>query len=199
MRLVAATRNRRKKIMTTRKQLFAAAVAALICLSGASMMAQDNNPPPGPGPGPGGPGRQGRGNFDPAQFRQRMMDNLKEQLEVTDDTEWTSLQPLIQKVMDARMASFGGMGRGMMGRPRGGDNTADPAARRGPFGQPNPDAEALQRAIDGKASNAEMKSAIAKFVEARKAKQTELEKAQGDLRKVLSVRQEAIATVNGLL
>jgi hypothetical protein len=35
--------------------------------------------------------------------------------------------------------------------------------------------------------------------EARKAKQAELEKAQTNLRKVLTTRQEAIATANGLL
>jgi hypothetical protein len=40
---------------------------------------------------------------------------------------------------------------------------------------------------------------MAKMQEARKAKQAELEKAQADLRKVLSVRQEAIATASGLL
>jgi hypothetical protein len=187
--------------MINRKQLLGAAIAAMLSLGAANLLAQDNNPaPPGQGPGPGGPGRGGRGNFDPSQFRQRMMDNIKEQLEVTDDTEWNALQPLIQKVMDARMAvGFGGMGRGMFARPRGGDNGGDPGARRGPFGQPNPDAEALQRAIDGKASNAEMKAAIAKFQEARKAKQAELEKAQAELRKVLTLRQEAIATVSGLL
>jgi len=57
----------------------------------------------------------------------------------------------------------------------------------------------LQRAIEGKASNAELKAALAKFVEARKTKQAELEKAQAELRKVLSLRQEAVATQNGLL
>ena len=46
---------------------------------------------------------------------------------------------------------------------------------------------------------AETKAALAKFVEARKAKQAALDKAQADLRKVLTPRQEAIATVNGLL
>ena len=44
-----------------------------------------------------------------------------------------------------------------------------------------------------------MKAALAKYLDARKAKEAELTKAQDDLRKVLSVRQEAIATVNGLL
>jgi hypothetical protein len=57
----------------------------------------------------------------------------------------------------------------------------------------------LQKAIDGKASNSEMKAALARYQEARKAKQAELEKSQAELRKVLTVRQEAIATMSGLL
>ncbi len=144
-------------------------------------------------------GRPGRGNFDPAQMRQRMMDRVKEQLEIKDDAEWNAIQPLIQKVMDARMAAGAGMGRGMFGGGfrRGGDNGGD---RRPAFGpQPGPEVEALQRAVDGKASNSELKTAMAKVVEARKAKQADLEKAQDELRKVLSVRQEAIATMNGWL
>jgi hypothetical protein len=152
---------------------------------------------------------QGRGNFDPAQFRERMMERTREQLEVKDDTDWKALEPLVQKVMDARMQTMAGMGRGMFGGGRrggGGDNTnADnnnggDRQRRGPFGQePSPEAVALQKEIDSKASNSEMKAAMAKFVEARKAKQAELEKAQAELRAVLSVRQEAIATNLGLL
>ncbi len=38
-----------------------------------------------------------------------------------------------------------------------------------------------------------------KYVASRKAKQAELEKAQEELRKVLTSRQEAIATLDGLL
>ena len=67
------------------------------------------------------------------------------------------------------------------------------------FGAPNPAAEALQKAIDAKASSSELKSAMAKFVESRKAKQAELETAQANLRKVLTVRQEAILTSSGAL
>ena len=44
-----------------------------------------------------------------------------------------------------------------------------------------------------------MKVAIARFQDARKQKQAEMEAAQANLRKVLSVRQEAIATASGLL
>ncbi len=140
---------------------------------------------------------QGRGNFDPAQFQQRMMERYKEQLEVKDDAEWKAIQPLVQKVMDARMAvGFGG--RGMFGR-RGGDQGGGDQERRRSFGPPNPEADALQKAIDSKASNAELKAALGKYLEARKQKQADLEKAQADLRKVLSLRQEAIAAMSGLL
>ncbi len=169
-----------------------AGIAAL-GLSTSSALAQQNNQGQGQG-------RPGRGNFDPAQMRERMMERVKEQLEITDDSEWKAIQPLIQKVMDTRMAAGTGMGRGMFGGPRrGGDNNQN-QDRRPNFGpQPGPEVQALERAIDGKASNSELKTAIAKVADYRKAKQTELEKAQAELRKVLSVRQEAIATLNGWL
>ena len=178
-------------------------VAAALC-SGASLglAQQDNNNQGNSAGGPGGGGGRGfRGNFDPAQMQQMMMERLCDEMEVKDDGEWKALEPLVQKVMDARRQVEGDRMRGMFGRRgRGGDTGGDQGGRRGGFfGQPSPEAEALTRAIEGKASNAELKAALAKFVEARKAKQAELEKAQTELRKVLSLRQEAVATQNGLL
>ena len=92
-----------------------------------------------------------------------------------------------------------------MFRPRrqnadGGDQGGGPR-RGGPggFGQPSPEHEALQKALENKASNDEVKAALAKYREAHKAKQEKLQKAQEDLRKVLSVRQEAAAVSLGLL
>jgi hypothetical protein len=174
---------------------------AALCLGSSNLLAQNNNNNNNGNNNGGGQGRPGRGNFDPAQFQQRMLDNLKESLEITDDAEWKAIEPLVTKVLDLRRQSMSGMGRGMFGRNRGGNSQDSQNRPRGGgfFGTPSPDAEALQKAIDGKASNNEMKAAIAKFQEARKAKQAELEKAQADLRKVLSVRQEAIATSDGLL
>lgn len=185
--------------MKLNSRLMVAAVAAFMCLGACSLMAQQGGGNNGGGRqrGQGGPGG---GNFDPAQMQQRMMDRYKEQLEITDDGEWKALQPLVQKVMEARMASFSG--RGMFGRgqrPGGDTNNQDNNNRRGGFGQPSPEAEALQKAIDSKASSAELKAAMAKYVDSRKAKQAELEAAQAALRKVLTVRQEAIATASGLL
>jgi hypothetical protein len=40
---------------------------------------------------------------------------------------------------------------------------------------------------------------LAKLAEARKTHQAALQKAQDDLRKVVTVRQEAVLTVNGYL
>ena len=163
------------------------------------VVAQPNNG------GPGGGGRQGRGNFDPAQMQQQMMDRYKELLEVTDDAEWKAMQPMVQKVLELRRDTMFGNMRGMFGgRPRGGNN-GQPAdqqgqQRRGMFGAaPNPDAEALQKALDSKASKAELKASLDKYLASRKAKQAALEQAQADLRKVLTSRQEAIAALNGLL
>jgi len=174
------------------KWLALVTLAAAMTL-GQNATAQDNN-------------RQ-RGNFDPAQMRQRMMERYKEMLEVTNDDEWKAIEPLVTKVMEARMQTMGGMGRGMFGGPRrpGGDNQGGGPGggeRRGGFmgqQQPNPAAEALEKAVEAKAGKAELKAAITKYTEARKAKQAELEAAQENLRKVLTTRQEAIATLNGLL
>ena len=84
-----------------------------------------------------------------------MMDNIREQLGFTNDTDWNAVQPLIQKVTDARRdVGFGaGMGR-MFGRNRGGGGGGNggPGGGRGGFGpQPSPEAEALQKAIDDNA------------------------------------------------
>ena len=180
---------------------FALAVAATaLCLGASNLLAQSNNN--GSSSNGGSNRRSSRGNFDPAQFQQQMMDRLKDQLEITDDGEWKAIQPMIQKVMDLRRDLMSSAGRGMFGRRSGGDSSSSDSNRPrggGFFGPPSAETEALQKAVDGKASNAEMKAAIAKYQEARKAKQAELEKAQAALRGVLSVRQEAVATLDGLL
>lgn len=183
------------------KQLLAIyGMAGALFLGVGNAVAQNDN-----GGGNGGGFGGGRGNFDPAQFQQRMMDNIREQLSLTNDTDWNAVQPLIQKVMDARrdVGFGGGMGR-MLGRNRGGNNNNANAnnngGRRGGFGgTPSPEAEALQKAIDDNAPTAQVKVALAKYQASQKAKQAKLEQAQAGLRKVLTVKQEAQATLLGLL
>lgn len=154
--------------------------------------------------------RPNRGNFDPEQFRQRMMDRYREQLGVQDDAEWKLISDRITKVVDARRElGFGGPMGGFRGPRRDGAGGNDQAAQggqgaggrggRGFGGEQSPEGEALQKAIDAKASPDEIKAKLAKFRDARKQKRANLEKAQDDLRKVLSVRQEAAAVMAGLL
>lgn len=151
--------------------------------------------------------------FDPEQMRQRMMERYREQLEVKSDDEWKLISERIEKVTNARRdvmgfggGGFGGMfGPGRGGRDRGGDgnnnNQGGGERRRGGgfFGEPPAEATALRTAIENKASADEVKAKLAKYRDARKAKEAELAKAQDELKKVLSVRQEAAAVVAGLL
>lgn len=144
-----------------------------------------------------------QGNFDPAQFRQGQIDRYRDRLGVKSEEDWTKLEPLIGKVIDARNAASGfGGGGGRGGRGGGGGNADQGGGRnRGPV--LTAEEEALQKAIEDKAPEAEIKTLLAKVREARKAKQAAneaaLDKAQEDLRKALSPRQEASAVLARLL
>jgi hypothetical protein len=169
-------------------------VTAALILSAGSIYAQNGG---GGGNGGGGFGGGGGGfgggrNFDPAQMQQRIMDRYRQDLNFTNDADWNAVQPLVQKVLDARMAvGFGGRGFGRGGRGGGGGNN--------PFNQPNPDRDALQQAIDDNAPAGQIQALLAKYEASQKAKQAALIAAQADLRKVLTVPQEAEATLSGLL
>lgn len=145
---------------------------------------------------------QGQGNFDPVAFRQQQMDRYRERIEVKSDDDWKKIEPLVGKVMDAQRDARGGAfgfggGRGNRGGAGGAGGAAAGGNRFG--GQPNPEQEALQKAIDDKAAADEVKEKLAKLRESRKAKDVALEKAQEELKKALSPRQEAGAVLAGLL
>jgi hypothetical protein len=152
-------------------------------------------------------GRGGRGNFDPEQFRQQMMDRYKERLEVKSDDEWKIISERIEKVTqaqrDVRIGGFGGPGgpggrRG--GPPDAAQNDSGGRTNRNRFNaEPSPEVEALQKALDSKGSSDEIKAKLAKVRSSLKEKEAKLAKAQDDLREVLSVRQEATAVLIGLL
>ena len=125
-----------------------------------------------------------------------MMQRYQETLGITNDTEWSAVQPLVQKVADAQRAARGNMGRMFGGRGGRGGNNGGP----GGFGQqPDPAADALQKAIDDNAPSAQIKDLLAKYQASQKTKQAAVIAAQADLRKVLTVKQEAAATLSGLL
>jgi hypothetical protein len=144
--------------------------------------------------------------FDPAQMQQRMMERMREQLEVKDDAEWKVLQPRLERLMAARRDAGTGVGMGMgamMGRQGGpGGQQGGPGAQgaRGGFGaQASPAAQELQKALDSNASNEQIKKALAKFDNERETRRAELQKAQEELKKLLSAKQEARLKLNGLL
>lgn len=189
-------------------QWLAMASVAALGLSAGNLMAQGNGGPGGPG-GQGGPGggRGNRGNFggnfDPAQMQERMMQGMRDRLEITDDTEWKAIEPLVQKVMDLRRDQVGGMGRGMMGmgRNRGGNQGGQAAQGNRPrFGaEPSAEETALSEAIDNNASKDDLKAKMEAYRKARATKEAELKTAQENLKKVLSTKQEAVALEMGLV
>jgi hypothetical protein len=134
-------------------------------------------------------GRQGRrGDFDPARWMERMMERQKEELGSTDE-EWKIIEPLMKKVNDARMEMRAG-GPGF-GRRRGGEAPADSGF---------PEYDALRKAVDTEGtSNEDIKAKLTAYREALKKKEANLEKAREDLRKVLTVKQEAILVLRGTL
>ena len=168
-------------------------LAALVTVG--TVCAQDGAQPPAGGP-PGGPG--GGRNWDPAQMQKMMMDRYREQLGVKDDEEWKLIETRIQKVTEARMA-VGFRGPGGFGGRRGGPGGQGNNGRRGFGGEPSPEQEALQKAIDDNASADVVKSKLSAYRASVKDKEAKLEAAQDDLRKVLSVKQEAAAVLGGLL
>ena len=202
------------KIQISSKQIGALGTTALLLFGATNLTAQDSPP---------------QANFDPQQMRQQMIQRLRDQLEVPDDSEWKVISERITKVMDARRGArpgggpgfgpFGGPGGPRRGGPPGvdagaggpppGDQAPPPAfppgggrPPGGPMGfnpEPNPVADALHKAIESKASTAELKAKLADYKADLQQKRAALETAQQSLREVLSPRQEAIATLAGLL
>ncbi len=144
--------------------------------------------------------RRGGGRFDPAQFRQRMLDRMKEQLGASDD-EFKALAPKIEKVFQLQRDSsaFGGMGRRAGGGP-GGPGGPGLGGEDQPQSPVMEKRHALQQLLDNKdAKPQDIKAKLEDYRAARKQAREELSKAQDDLRGVLTQRQEAALIMVGLL
>jgi len=183
------------------------AMTAALVWSVSSAFAQDNGGNGGAGAAGGNGGDQGGqrrqrgggGGFDPAAMQQRMMDGIRDKLEFTNDTDWSAVQPLVQKVMDAQRDARGGGMRAMFGGRNRGGQGGQGGGRGGFLGQAGPEEEALQNAIDDNAPAAQIKDLLANYRTAQKAKQAKLEAAQADLKAVLTPKQEAQAAIFGLV
>lgn len=154
------------------------------------------------GPSNGQDGGERR-TFNPADMQARMLSAMRERMGVTSDEEWTVIAERITKVSELRRQAGGGLaaamaarGPGGPGGPGGGD--AARGAFRGRTGG-SPETEALQSAVRDQLPDAEVKARLAKLRDTRKANEKKLEEAQEELRAVLTVRQEAMLVLAGIL
>jgi hypothetical protein len=184
-------------------------MAVLLTLASVTAVAQEN-----PAPADGDRKRRstgddagGRRGFNPEDMQARMLTMLRERFEVADDEEWKLISDRISKVNELRRnaAPAGGAlmafaGRGPQGGDsnRGGDRGGDRGGRGGPRGGTT-EMTALQSAIRDKLPDAEIKSRLDRVREMRKDNEAKLTKAQEELRALLTVRQEAVAVMFGLL
>jgi hypothetical protein len=142
--------------------------------------------------------------MDPAEMQKRVMENIRDQMSVTNAEDWNVLQARVQKVLDARRDAGPGGNFGRMFRRRGGNDGADNGpggGRRGGMfgGTPSPELEALDKTIESNAPAEQLKSAMQRYRDSHKTKEAALEKAQADLKQILTVKQEAVALSLGLV
>ena len=110
-----------------------------------------------------------------ADAEARQLAKLRDRLEVEDDAEWDVIARRITQVIEAR-------------------RTKRTARTSG-----NPDYDALRSSVSDKLTDAEIKARLARVHQIYQQNEALLAKAQADLRAVLSIRQEAVAVMVGLL
>lgn len=146
------------------------------------------NPPP--------PGGNNRDRME--QFRQRMREMVKTALKATDE-EWAVIEPLLEKVETKQREAFASRFAAMGGR-RGGDRGGDRGNRPGGDRPVPPETEALKAALENESTPAaEIKAKLEALRASRKKANDELNQAREELRKVLTLRQEATLVTFGIL
>lgn len=122
---------------------------------------------------------------NPADAQARGLDRLRERLVVPDDTEWALMVERITKIEEIRRTIW---------------TSTAPGAEKGKRGSSaNPERDALRSAVTDNLPDAEIKSRLARAHEIHRQNEARLAKAQADLRAILSIRQEAVAVMAGLL
>lgn len=147
--------------------------------------------------GPPGGRNGGRGGFDQAAMQDRMLDRMKDRLEASDE-EWTIIKPRLKEVMTLTWNNSGmGSMRFMFGRgrrdnqPQQSENATDPVQKA---------SEELQNALEKESpSAAEIKAKLAALRGAKEKNKQQLVTAQQKLKEVLTVKQEAMLVMIGML
>ena len=173
-----------------------------LALTATAFLAQGQDPNADPNRQRGG----GPRNYE--DFRKMMSDRLKAALKVSDD-EWGVIQPLLDKVTtkqrDAGSSRYSGSSRGAGGPPGGGTppggstsgGSSDPTR---PDRAGTAEREALRVALENESTSPEtLKAKLAAVREIHAKSVAELAAAREDLKKVLTVRQEATLVSYGIL
>jgi hypothetical protein len=129
------------------------------------------------------------GRPSPAEADARALERLREHLEVPDDAEWGVIVGRVQEVVAARAA---------LGLPVPNFRAGPPPGDKGKKGG-RPEQDALRTAVRDKLPDAEVKARLARAHEMFERNQARVNQAHANLRAVLTVRQEAVAVVAGLL
>lgn len=172
----------------------------LVALAAMPVVLHAQNPQPST-PGGNSERRDGeRRQFNFEDFRKRMNEQMKTSLKVNDE-EWGVLQPLIEKVTEKQREtstrSFGGFG-GDRRSSSGGNNSGGDSSRPERAGTAERDALRTTLQNEG-ASTEEIKAKLAALRETRKKSSAELATAREELKKVVTVRQEAVLVSMGIL
>jgi hypothetical protein len=145
---------------------------------------------------------------DPEQMQRMMTERMKEPLGASDE-EWKVIQPRLLKVMNLSR-QVNAPGRGMMFGGRG--QTMGPGGRAGQrtrpgTGQQQREPNAIQKATqelqevlrDNTAKPEQIKAKLAALRTAKEKAMKDLAAAQNELKKDLTVKQEAILVLSGYL
>jgi hypothetical protein len=143
---------------------------------------------------------------DPAQMQRMMTERLKEPLGASDE-EWKVIQPRLLKVMNlSRQVSGRGRGMMMFGGPGGPGGRGGQRTRPG-TGQPQREPSAVEKAtqelqevLRGKTAKPEqIKAKLTALRTVKEKAKKDLAIAQKELKKDLTVKQEAILVLSGYL
>lgn len=156
------------------------------------------------------------------KMEERMLNGIKQRMKSSDE-EWDLIGPMIKSVLELKAKGKGGMIRGGMkgGKPGGGrGERPDGAEGRSKDGKKRPEGgrpdfeamkkqmkenqpeqmKALRASLEDEASSAEdIKSKLDSFRAMRDEKKSQLQSAQAELKSVLTVKQEAVLVLSGII
>ena len=135
----------------------------------------------------------GRTKANPADAQARVLDRLREKLDVTDDTEWALIVERMTTIDEIRRTLWTSSSSSRGPLP----GTEKNKRKSGSSG--NPERDALRSAVSDNLPDAEIKSRLARAHESHRRNEARLAQAQANLRAILSIRQEAVAVMAGIL